>query len=576
MKKLLTIDDLVLFCRENNFSKFSSKETGYKLAVQVPTTFEIDENVDDDHRGMLRLKFRIFHTGLNRNGSYVSEEAAKAAMPTIKNRPILAAIHQLDNGEWDFEAHNMEIIKNENGEEEIEYIEKQVGSFDESEPFFEYDKELDKTFVCGYGYISDEYTKANEIIKRKNGTKNSCELSIEELSYNAKENYLSLDKFYVAASTLLGSKKDGTEIGEGMLGSRADIADFSEKNNSVQVNINEELLNEIKKLNENLSQFNTKTSLKEGGTVVNKFEELLEKYGKSVEDIDFEYENLSDEELELKFEEVFGSDNTDGEDAESEQPASEGDESDETFEEESVSDSEEDNSEEEENDSIESDDLSEQDSIKPEKYSIFMSDGTVKEFSLTLDDITYAIYDLVNTMYADVDNTYYYVSVYEDNYVIMHDYWNGHSYKQGYAREGDNFTLVGDRIEVYANWLTKEEENALNDMRANYSAIESKLHEYQLKEENAQKDAMFVSEEYSSISDKEEFKALAENHVEFSVEELKNKLDSIILEYAKKGGLNFAVETENKGVHKVNLPIVTKAKNKPGRYGNLFKNKETE
>ena len=30
-----------------------------------------------------------------------SEEAAKDAMPTIKNRPILAAIHQLDNGEWD-------------------------------------------------------------------------------------------------------------------------------------------------------------------------------------------------------------------------------------------------------------------------------------------------------------------------------------------------------------------------------------------------------------------------------------------------------------------------------------------
>ena len=144
-RKLMTIEDLVKFCKEQNFTKFSSKESGYKLAVQVPTTFEIDENVDDAHRGMLKLKFRIFHTGLNRNGSFVSEDAAKDAMPTIKNRPILAAIHQLDNGEWDFEAHNYEVVVNEEtGEEEIVYIEKQVGSFDESEPFFEYDKELDK------------------------------------------------------------------------------------------------------------------------------------------------------------------------------------------------------------------------------------------------------------------------------------------------------------------------------------------------------------------------------------------------------------------------------------------------
>ena len=125
-QKLLTIEDLVKFCFEHNITKFDSNESGYKLCVQVPATFEVTENTDKDKRGMLKLKIRVFHTGLNRNGSYVSEEAAKAAMPSIKNRPILAAIHQLDNGEWDFESHNIEIIENENGEEEIVYIEKQV------------------------------------------------------------------------------------------------------------------------------------------------------------------------------------------------------------------------------------------------------------------------------------------------------------------------------------------------------------------------------------------------------------------------------------------------------------------
>ena len=176
-RKLLTIEDLIRFCQEQKFYNFNSTQAGYQISVQVPATFEIDDDVDNDHRGMMKLKIKIFHTGLNRNGSFISEEAAKAAMPSIKNRPVLAAIHQLDSGEWDFESHNVEIIDNEDGTQEVNYIEKQVGSFSEDDPFFEYDKDVDKNFVCSYAYIPEQYTKAADIIRRKNGTKNSCELA---------------------------------------------------------------------------------------------------------------------------------------------------------------------------------------------------------------------------------------------------------------------------------------------------------------------------------------------------------------------------------------------------------------
>lgn len=87
------MEDLLWFFKKNNLTKFSSADSGYKLCVQIPTTFEVDENVDDAHRGMMRLKIRVFHLDLNRNGSFVSEKAAKDAMPTIKNRPIMAYIH---------------------------------------------------------------------------------------------------------------------------------------------------------------------------------------------------------------------------------------------------------------------------------------------------------------------------------------------------------------------------------------------------------------------------------------------------------------------------------------------------
>lgn len=550
-RKLMTIDDLVKFCREQNFTKFSAKESGYKLAVQVPTTFEIDENVDDAHRGMLKLKFRIFHTGLNRNGSFVSEDAAKDAMPTIKNRPIMAAIHQLDNGDWDFESHNFEVVKNEaTGEEEIVYIEKQVGSFDESDPFFEYDEELDKTYVCSYGYISEEYTKAADIIRRKNGTKNSCELSIEELSFNAKESYLSLDKFYVAASTLLGSKKDGTEIGEGMLGSRADISDFSEKNNSMFLQ-NEELLNEIKKLNEKLSHFNINTLLEEGGNKsVNKFEELLAKYDKTVEDVTFEYENLSDEELEAKFVEVFGEDGTDGEGANPES-TSEGDEG---------SDNSGENGSDPEGGEGEPDPEGE-----PEGEQF--AEKMVRTFELSHDDIRYALYNLL-IPYEESDNEYYWIMEVFDSYFVYQGY-SGKVYGQKYYKDGDNVEFEDERYELFLEYLTESEKTALAEMRSNYTAIEAQLKEYQLKEETAKKDAMFVSEDYSSISDKEEFKTLAENHTEFSVDELKNKLDAIILDYAKKGNLNFSAKPAKKNVGMTKLPIQTNA-NKKSRYGSLF------
>ena len=56
-----------------------------------------------------------------------------------------------------------------------------------------------------------------------------------------------------------------------------------------------------------------------------KFNELLEKYGKTVEDITFEYENLSDEELEVKFAGLFEEGNT-SEDGTEPEPTSEGDE----------------------------------------------------------------------------------------------------------------------------------------------------------------------------------------------------------------------------------------------------------
>ena len=552
-RKLMTIDDLVKFCREQNFTKFSSKESGYKLAVQVPTTFEIDENVDDDHRGMLKLKFRIFHTGLNRNGSFVSEEAAKDAMPTIKNRPILAAIHQLDTGEWDFESHNFEIVKNdETGEEEIVYIEKQVGSFDESEPFFEYDEELDKTYVCGYGYIAEDYTRACDIIRRKNGTKNSCELSIEELSFNAKESYLSLDKFYVAASTLLGSKKDGTEIGEGMLGSRADIADFSEHNNSM-LSKSEKLVEVLEKLNTTLSNFQIDNNQRKEEAEVDEeiFEQVTEETTETIEEV--VVEEAVEEVTEESTEEVVVTE----------------EESEETTEEtpevvvteevvEVVEEAAEENVEE------------------IEQFE--QVDNLVRTFEISHEDLRYALYNLL-AAFESVDNEWYYITAVFDTY-FTYENWNGSKiYGQAYLKDGDNVSFDGERYNLHKEYLTDAEYAELMSMRSNYASLVQFKEDTENAQLHAQREAILYDVKYSALAEKddnnefknESFAKLVSEMDNYSLTDLEKELKSVFADYITNGGqFAYAGEPEVKPV--VNKKtFATSTEKKISRYGNLFK-----
>ena len=48
-KKLLFMEDLLQLFRENGLTKFSSSDSGYRLCVQVPATFEVEDEVDEAH-----------------------------------------------------------------------------------------------------------------------------------------------------------------------------------------------------------------------------------------------------------------------------------------------------------------------------------------------------------------------------------------------------------------------------------------------------------------------------------------------------------------------------------------------
>ena len=569
MHKILTLDNLYQFFVEQNKSvNFSSKENGNPIVVSMPANFEISEN---DMPGMLKLKLKVCHIDTNRNGSHISKENMEKAMPTLKYRPILAYIHQLDDGTYDFYAHNMEIVEDENGEEKINYIEKQVGCFTTDDPYLEYDKDNDKTYVNAYAVIPEEYTEAANIIRRKNGTKVSCELVIDELSYNAKEKYLDLTSFYFGGCTLLGCDENGNEIGEGMLGSRADIADFCHK--KPVFDYQEKLVEMLDRLNNTLSNFN-KNNTEEGvREEMNHFEELLEKYGFAVDELDFDYENMSDEELDSAFED-FKCRKKKCEEEDSDVDGSEEGNSEESGSEEGTS---EEGSSEEENPKDGNDDEEEsEDGADTGDEAKKNSENFVKNFKVEIshEDIRYALYNLI-AEYEESDNEWYGIYAVYDDYFVMQGWCNGKFYKQGYSIDGENVSLDGERTELFQMLLTESEKLAVDKLRGDYAELEAKYNElktfkdnYDAAEIKAKKDSIFADEAYNDIRESDDFKALMNDAENYSVEEIQNKCDLLFAANEKK--VKFAAN-KNKP-HSISFNFSKKEDKKASAYGNLFKN----
>ena len=506
------------------------------------------------------------HTDRNRNNSSLTEKAAKKCLSSIPYKPVLANFAEFDDG-WDFTSHDIEIDEDGN----YNYIERQVGCFTADKPTL--DSEADENgrkYIHAKVAIPREYTKAADIIERKGGTKVSAELAVNEMSYNADEHLLYLDDVEVMGVTLLGRQPEtGEPVGEGMEGARLDIADFSVQNNSVIANQQDKLIESLDKLTAMLANFNNinpadSGESKEGGNLVNKFEELLEQYGKTVDDIDFEYENLTDEELEAKFAEVFGECAGEGEDEP--EPTSD----DETNEEFADNESEEEEHIDESTENfedVESEDNVEETSSDVANYSVVCGDKTMN-FSVSMSEVLSAISELVNNTYSESDNDYYMVDVYEsEKSVIMVGCWTGKAYKQTYKVRNDVYSLTGDRVSVKPIYVTADEEAKLDEMRSNYSSISEKLSKY---ESEPQKMQILESDDYANVADVEEFVELKkqENHFDLSVDEVTDRANQILLDYAKHNSIKFSDDSEKKSVGQKKLP--TAKKNKTSRYGNLF------
>ena len=542
IKKLLTLEDLAKFCKEHSFSNFSSKDTGYQLSVQVPTNFEV-ENTEYQDNTLLFGKVKVFHIGPNRNGSSVTRSAAEKALSTIAYKPLLANFCEVD-GVKDFTSHDMGL----NDDGSITYVEHQIGCFTADAPVIQYDETTEKEFVFAKVAIPREYTDACDIIERKNGTKVSVELLVNEMNYSAKDDILELTDIIVQGCTCLGTNPEtGEFVEEGMQGARLDIIDFSVNNNSAvqkcENELNSKMFEILEKLTEAISNFNIQNANKEGGeNTMNKFEELLDLYGLTSEEVEFETEGLSDEDLEAKFVEVYG----DAEEFKKKKKCSD-----------------------------EEDELEEEEDFagcgKKKKRCAVNTENSTVEFELSHDDIRMALYGLLESTWDE--NSYAWVCEVYDNYFIYQKETYGDEgydykyYKQGYSKNEDNVELSGDPVEVFSTFVTESEKTALDMIRSQYEELKAFKDQYDAAQTKAQKDEILESAEYAEIKDSEEFKALVADAEKYSVDELKVKAD-LIFAAAMKKKFNFEAN-DGKKPKSVGINFNTKS-GKKSAYGNLF------
>ena len=569
--KILTIDDLVKFCQDQNFTQFSSKDSGYSLHVQIPC--ESFEAIDDEDPLTFYGNVRLMHTGRNRNKSNLTEKGAKSCLSKIAYKPVLADFTEV-NGERDFTYHAMEF--NEDGSRT--YIEKQVGCFTSDKPYMEQDPEhTDRKYIYAKVAIPREYTDAAEIIERKGGTKVSAELCINEMSYSIDDGLL-LEDVDVMAVTLLGTDPDtGLPVQEGMENAFLQIEDFSADNNSIinKAQLKEEIIAEVlSRLDNKQADFPAEESKTTG-----KEEDLV-----SEENVNVEFEETETEEAEVKETPVDEVESATEEEnpvveteASKEEAAEESAETPEVVEEFGDDDQEPSGDEEDSEDHQSVSAIEDEDSTGTRienslNYSVTI-DGITKEFAVSLADKINAITTLVNDTYSESDNTWYYCDVYEDDgkYCVMHDFWNDKHYKQEYSVKKDVYSLKGDRVPVYCQYLTSDQIAELDKMKSNYSSIESELATYKAKELHESREAILASEDYSVMSEYEEFINLKSNMDNYSVDDLSKEADLIFAKFMK-ANKNFAAN-DNSNKHKM-VFMATGSNDEKEKlpYGGLFRN----
>lgn len=514
--------------------------------TKLQMSFTVDKTFDSDQ--FLKLRFRVCHDGESPNHTYFTKETMEEANKSLEYIPILAHVYiDKETGKPVIGSHDMHIEEDKlnEGETRVVYDEAPIGLIpslaDNNCTIEEYDG-LNYTYVDGYVW-RDYSNYAEQLLEDAENNKISMEIDFDQaaLSYDVDHK-----RYNIAAYRYRGITCLNESLGTGMKNAAATTTNFSANDD-----IKSKMIVLMEELQKCLREYDKQDSEQKGGNdKMNKFEELLAQYGKVAEDVTFEIEGLSDEDLEAKFAEVFGdngtSDNGEGADTGS---------IDGNF----------------DNDGNGSDDG---DSTPTEEK--FTKTFTVE---LSHEDVRYALYNLI-TIYEEEDNEWYSIRSVYDNYFYMQGWCNNKLYKVSYAINDGCVSLDGDRQEMFEIIVSESEKLAIDKMRENYAALEAQYNELKEFKANteaaqlqAQKDAIFARDEFAGILETKSFKKLVENSKDYTVEECEQKAKDILEDF-NSFAVNFSAQEEGKKSKTLGFNFNTNHSKKKVAYGGLFEKDE--
>lgn len=421
---------------------------------------------------------RIAYTGKNRNGSFISKETFENAIPTMYGVPVVANyIRDMD----EIGSHDGELV-DKDGNLEYVNITQPVGFVPPQAKYWWETLEDDGII---HQYLNTEVIlwkrqEAYSKIKENVITKHSMEITVND--GEMKDDFYEIRDFEFTAFCLLGTAEPCFESSA--------LFTFNKQEMQEQF---DEMLKEFK------LAFSSDLETKEVDNQMDKLNELLEKYGLTQENLDFEVEGMSDEELEAKFAELYENDSPD----------------------ESESD---DNS----NDSDDENDLDDE-NFELNSQLLDSLGSALRNELVEEDGYSYPRY-----WFRDFDV--------DKNEIYFEDALNGWNlYGASYSLDGDNVVIDFENMKRKKYAIVDYEEGAANkafsfgeiidniknQAAAKYSELAQKYNSLVEARNKEEADELFAKFE-DKLGDVAEFKVLKAEFANFTIKELEEKLFSLV------------------------------------------------
>lgn len=483
-----------------------------KVSLLSSMKFSSFEKINDN---FLKAKAYVMSLGKNVNKSYFEKENVDRAYHTLAYAPVIGHLMVDENGVFHLGGHDYKLDLNDFT------LKSQCVPFGvalpSETPIYEEVTEADGTtstyLTCEVVLWTGRYPELATVFYDENiFTNQSMEIYYSKYEPLKEDpTYTNIIDFSFDALCML-QKSDDDRFNVQPAFPSASIVPITY---SIDKTDFSSLMNEMK---EELFLYFSQINSGEGGKTLDKKLEILQKFNKTVEDLDFSIEEMSEEELLKKMEELF-------------------------------------------------------EDKKPEPIAF---SATFKQKRQALENALDPI--IVRDEEGDyIEETYFYIDDFSDEYVFVEKHhWTKEDYECKFGRFAYEFdeetltaSLVGEFEEMVKVWLTLEEKEKLDNERAEleskYSSLEQEYSDYKSehsflnseftaleeykttkeKEERATAEKNLFEKYENKIGEVEEFKDLKEKASDFSLDELQKECLCIVGMYSMNTPVNEVVSPKN-------------------------------